>query len=148
MNLDEMLALLPDNTSGAIDAADLRAIVTGLFERASTIGQVFSYQWTTATSPAGGRVNLLPGWSGAATTLLLSETTLSGQVLSFEILDNSVNPEIWLIGSSGGRLEAVVSGPSVDMGQYREVPISVHNISGTAPVANDKVQVAVTVTLS
>jgi len=31
MNLDEMLALLPDNNSGEIDAADLRAIVTQLF---------------------------------------------------------------------------------------------------------------------
>ena len=34
MTLDEMLALLPDNTTGEIDAADLRAIVTDLFEKA------------------------------------------------------------------------------------------------------------------
>ena len=31
MTLDELLALLPDNTTGAIDAVDLRTIVTELF---------------------------------------------------------------------------------------------------------------------
>lgn len=32
-SLDELLALLPDNDAGAIDASDLRAIVTDLFGR-------------------------------------------------------------------------------------------------------------------
>lgn len=30
--LDELLALLPDNSTGAIDAADLREVVTGLWD--------------------------------------------------------------------------------------------------------------------
>lgn len=32
MTLEEMLALLPTNTAGAIDAADLRAVVAGLWD--------------------------------------------------------------------------------------------------------------------
>lgn len=35
MTLDDLLALLPDNTSGAIDAADLRTVVTELWNKAA-----------------------------------------------------------------------------------------------------------------
>jgi hypothetical protein len=35
MNLDDMLALLPDNTTGAITPADMRAIVTELYNDAN-----------------------------------------------------------------------------------------------------------------
>ena len=33
MTLEELLALLPDNTTGEIDAADLRTVVTELFNK-------------------------------------------------------------------------------------------------------------------
>ena len=33
MTLEELLALLPDNTTGQITAADLRAVVTELYNR-------------------------------------------------------------------------------------------------------------------
>jgi hypothetical protein len=35
--LDELLALLPDNDVGAIDAADLRAVVEGIFELGAAV---------------------------------------------------------------------------------------------------------------
>src|SRR5262245_60262982 len=37
MTLDELLALLPDNTTGEIDAADLRTIVTELFNKTAAV---------------------------------------------------------------------------------------------------------------
>lgn len=37
MTLDELLALLPDNSSGAISAADIRTIVTDLFNHTSAV---------------------------------------------------------------------------------------------------------------
>ena len=35
MTLDDLLALLPDNTTGAISAADMRTIVTELYNDAN-----------------------------------------------------------------------------------------------------------------
>ena len=35
--LDDMLALLPDNTSGDISAADMRSIVTDLYSNAQPV---------------------------------------------------------------------------------------------------------------
>lgn len=40
MTLEELLALLPDNTTGQIDAADLRTIVTELFDKTATLAAV------------------------------------------------------------------------------------------------------------
>src|SRR5262245_11244469 len=37
MTLDELLALLPDNTTGEIDAADLRTVVTELFNATAAV---------------------------------------------------------------------------------------------------------------
>lgn len=37
MNLDDMLALLPDNTTGQISADDLRQIVTGLWDYTASV---------------------------------------------------------------------------------------------------------------
>lgn len=34
--LAELLALLPDNTTGEISAADLRAVITGVWDEAAT----------------------------------------------------------------------------------------------------------------
>jgi len=37
VNLDDMLALLPDNTTGQISADDLRQIVTGLWDYTASV---------------------------------------------------------------------------------------------------------------
>lgn len=42
MTLDEMLALLPDNTTGQISAADLREVVTGLFEYITAVHEIIN----------------------------------------------------------------------------------------------------------
>jgi hypothetical protein len=142
VTLDEMLALLDDNTTGDITAGDLRDIVTGLYELASTVGQVFSYQWTTAATPNTGKVTMDLPWAPNASTLLISETTDSGEVLTFSMLDDSPNSELRL-SSGSSKLSATVTGPSVDMGTYREVPISVTEVVGVAPAANAKTSVGI-----
>lgn len=40
MTLEEMLALLPDNSTGEIDAVDLRTIVTGLWDNDQAVGRL------------------------------------------------------------------------------------------------------------
>lgn len=41
-NLDDLLALLPDNDSGQISAADMREIVTGLWDYTVTVQQALN----------------------------------------------------------------------------------------------------------
>ena len=50
--LDDLLALLPDNTTGDIDAADLREVVSALYARTPYVGQVAS-DGTLVGGPAG-----------------------------------------------------------------------------------------------
>jgi hypothetical protein len=54
--LDDLLALLPDNDTGAIDAADLRTAVTALWYKSAIGGQVTS-DGTLAYGP--------PGWTAS-----------------------------------------------------------------------------------
>lgn len=66
--LAEILALLPDNTTGQIDASDMRTAVTALWERTPSSGTTaqrplvvqagFTYYDTTITAPVW--------WDGAA----------------------------------------------------------------------------------
>lgn len=146
MTLDSLLALLPDNAVGAISAEDMRTVVTELYRLASSATQVFSYQWTPSATPSNGRVSLDTGWDMTATKVLINETTNSGQVLTFALLDEAASAEIWLTTATTARLTATVTGPSVDQGTYREVPITTLTATGTAPANNDRVSVTVRVT--
>ena len=142
MNLDQMLALLPDNNTGEIDAADLRAIITDLYGGHS-VAQVFGYLWATGTgTPAVGRVLVAPLWSAGSTTLRINETTDDGQNLIFTVLD-SLSSTLILSGANGGVLRAKITGPSVDLGTSRDVPITVTGLSGSAPINGEKMAVVV-----
>jgi hypothetical protein len=206
MTLEEMLALLPDNDVGAIDAADLRVIVTELFTIADTarttaeaasgvandaygqisaisttadaahtaataaensaaaaqtqvsaltprvtaleakqeyIGQMFTYEWSTAATPAVGKMTSNPQWNIAATKLLISETTADGASIFFTQVDAAPGVRINLAASNGGKITATTTGPSVDMGTYREVPVAISLVNGPAPVSNERVTVTV-----
>lgn len=150
MTLDEMLALLPDNSTGAIDAADLRAIVTGLFDAANTYAQTFSYGWsTTGGAPSNGKVMTEPlAWDDTVTHLLLNETTADGYALVFNLFDASSGGQIWLSAANGGLLRTTITGPSVDNGSYRDIPVTVDSFTGPAPANNEKVAVTVLVRLT
>lgn len=67
LTLAQMLALLPDNTTGLIDAADLRDIVTAIFERTDGTNPIPALLFDTAASQP--QVNGLLHWNTAENTL-------------------------------------------------------------------------------
>ena len=144
MELDDMLALLPDNSTGAIDAAGLRAIVTGLYENSSMVAQVFGYNWqAVSTNPSNGRATMDPTWGLGGTTLRLNNTTGSGLTLTFDVLDTLLSVGIILVGANDSALHAIVTGSSVDQGTYRDIPIDVQSATGSPPINNEKVSIVV-----
>jgi len=144
VTLDEMLALLPDNTSGEVSAADLRAIVTDLHALASTVGQVFSYLWVNTPGPGAGKLTMPQPWDDTAVLLQASETTNDGEAVSFGLVDAG-GGRVRLI-AAGGTLDADITGPSLDQGGYRDVPIVVTRLTGVPPSNNEKITVVVLVT--
>jgi hypothetical protein len=142
-SLADLLALLPDNTTGDIGANDLRTIVTELWNQARTYGNLYAYRWDTGAVPATGKLTMDQPWQLTATKLLLSETTDDGLALTFALIDNATSGTVWLSTSAGSKLEAAVLGPTVDLGTYREVPVQVTSIAGTQPGNNAQVTVTV-----
>lgn len=141
-----MLALLPDNTAGAISPADLRAIVTELYEMAASSSQAYPFRWASGGAPDAGHVTMDQPWQMFASKALVSETADDGTALGFALLDGAVASRVWITGPSG-QLVADVTGPSVDVGGYREVPIGVRSISGDQPGDNSAVTVSLVVVL-
>lgn len=131
-----MLALLPDNTAGDISPADLRAIVTDLYNAAHTIGSTSTYDWTDDQTPAAGKVSLNQGWQTFSTTMNLSERTAEGGTLSFTAIDAGPIRLIFY-PASGGHLKLDTTGPSTDQGGFRSVPIQVIEFAGGPPPNND-----------
>jgi hypothetical protein len=147
MDLSEMLALLPDNTTGDIGADDLRSIVTELWNQARTYGNLYAYKWdnTPASPPASGQITMDQPWALTATQILISESTDDGLTLTFALVDDALSGRIWLSTSGGARLEADVLGPTVDQGTYREIPIQVTSVTGSAPGNNAPVTLTIIV---
>src|SRR5262245_52811150 len=68
MTLAELLALLPDNNTGDIDAADLRTIVTELFDNTATVlaeAQANTGQIVNNDARLDALENQAPGGGGA-----------------------------------------------------------------------------------
>jgi len=142
-----MLALLADNSTGQIEAADLRAIVSELYFLGTQHAQVFSYVWTTTPGPGAGKVTI-DLWSMSGSKVQISETTDDGQVLTFALLDGSANKEVRLLTGSGKALRAHISGPSVDQGGFRDLPIQVLELTGAAPSNNERMSVALVLVIT
>jgi hypothetical protein len=145
VTLDEMLALLPDNTTGEITPADMRAIVSGLYEAAHTTGNAYAYRWTDDQSPPTGQVTMDQPWQIFATKLLISETSDDGTALPVGLLNDAAVARVWLTTAAGSRLEADVTGPAADLGDYRDVPIGVLSVVGPGPNAGNPLTVSVVV---
>src|SRR5262245_10494006 len=125
MTLAEMMQLLADNTTGAISAKDLRDIVTDLYNFAHLSSDAVTYRWSTAaTAPAAGHLGMDQPWQTFATKMLINETDDAGAVHTFITLDNAVGAQAFILTSTA-HVKANVTGPSVDLGNYREVPITV-----------------------
>jgi hypothetical protein len=142
-DLNDLLALLPDNTTGDIGADDLRTIVTELWHQASIYGNSYLFKWDANPPPAAGQITMDQPWQMFATKILVSNTTSDGLTLTFDLLDNSTETKFLLATKAGGKLQATVTGDSVDFGSYREVPITVASMSGTPPSGNDNVTVTI-----
>jgi hypothetical protein len=148
MTLDELLALLPDNETGMISAADMRVIVTDLYEASHSSAESSVLRWdTSGSAPASGRVTMDQPWNVTATKVLVSETADDGRVLAFGVMDTAQQARLWITTAGGAKLVADVTGPSTDLGSYREVPIVVESIAGNQPAMNAVVTVTIFVVL-
>jgi hypothetical protein len=148
VTLEEMLALLPDNTAGEISPADMRTIVTGLYEWATLSSESYAFRWSTAgTAPTTGRVTTDQPWQMSATKLLLSETADDGTLVKWSVLDSAAARRVWVTAPNNVQLVADLSGPSVDLGTYRELPLTVRSVTGAQPANNGQVTVTLGVEL-
>jgi hypothetical protein len=145
MTLDEMLALLPDNTAGDISAADMRQIVTDLYHAAHSTSNAYAYRWATnGQPPSTGHLTMDQPWQSFATKALISETADDGITPGFAVIDGAVAARVWLTAGAS-QLIANVTGPSVDLGTYREVPIAIVSITGAQPSNNAAVTLSLVV---
>lgn len=111
----------------------------------NSYAQVFSYLYQTAVTPATGKV-YVNAWSMSAASIQINETSNEGSILSFALLDNATTKEIRIL-ASGKTFRASITGPSVDNGVYRTIPITPLQVVGTIPGDTAPVSVAVIVTI-
>src|SRR5262245_33668806 len=147
MTLDELLALLPDNTTGEISPADMRTIVTDLYHAAHSASDAYAYRWSTSAPPGSGHVTMDQPWQLFASKALISELTDDGITPGFGAIDSAVAARVWITGAGGLEFVADVTGPSIDMGTYREVPIAPTSMTGVQPANNAAVTLSLVVVL-
>lgn len=111
----------------------------------NTYAQVFSYKYGSSV-PATGTV-YTNAWSMGATEIRINETTDDGAILSFGVLASAKTAEIRLVTTDGKILRATITGPAVDNGAYRTIPIAPIQVIGTVPGATAITNVAVVVSL-
>lgn len=90
LSLAQMLALLPDNSTGLIDAADLRDIVTAIFERTDGTNPIPGLLFDTANPLLGnetGRVH----WNTEENTLDIDQSATSAIQAGYELRINVRN---------------------------------------------------------
>ena len=142
MTLDEMLALLPDNTTGQIGADDLRSIVTDLYHSANSTSQAWAYQWSTNAQPHNDKhASMDLPWQLAAATIYVSNLADDGTTPMWTTIDAAAGARLWITNAAGSKLIADVTGPTVPIAAYREVPVTVASISGPQPANNAAVTV-------
>ena len=141
--LDDLLALLPDNTSGAIDAADLREIVSTIWEHGSIVEARVSALESNNTGT--GSVSITGVWnlssSAGAVPSAKSMTCDTGDFttaswLRFAVPDkNGVDLTAAITGAtrifgqqkkdSRTWVNLNVTGLATSAGSYVEVPVNV-----------------------
>ena len=134
--LDDLLALLPDNTTGEISAADLRTVVTGLWNH-GWIGNSYAYSWTTSTSalPVSGRLNV--DWAVGTGVLHISQQD-AGSVRSPESVFGTAGGKLQLVLNAGGAVvvDLTCVGTFTDQGNWYDVDVTVDSVTGSAPSNN------------
>lgn len=139
MDLEEMLALLVDNTSGDISAADMRTIVTGLYDNTAALSAkvdsieqgsewiAVSGEWMfnpiAAAEPAGPQFTSDLGSLPGASWLRFAEIDYDDKDLAWAL---TVCTSIY-IQSKAEALQWIrygVSATPTDAGTYVQIPVS------------------------
>ena len=128
--LDDLLVLLPDNDTGAIRAADLRTIVTALWNRVTAI-LARPYSITNSSGPANGKLYVVGAWGGPS-ALEIHDNASDSAATPWDVIDTGAL--LRLDRNDGqGSLRLTATGPPQDFGTYQSVPVAVRQTSGTAP---------------
>lgn len=139
-DLDDLLALLPDNDTGQISANDLRTIVTSLWAH-TWVGEQYPYLFSTSATPPKGAVNT-PVWTTAITTLNVSDQATDNTNLGYGRLD--VPGTLIRVHSTATQvLIAEIVAPATINSGWRTLHVRGASAIGAAPA--DKSQVTITV---
>lgn len=129
--LDDLLALFPDNTSGAISAADLRTAITALWDRVTTV-QTRPYDITSSAGPANGKLFISGGWL-TPSALEIHNNASDGTATPWGAFD-AAGVLLRLDRNDGqGVLRLTTTGAATSQGAYGNVPVQVDSVSGAAP---------------
>lgn len=146
-SLDDLLALLPDNDYGAIDAADLRMITTALWTRSDELeARVSALENSGAAGPSVSgiwQINPTPGATpgGMQVTADTGDITVATTWLRFAKVDTtSTDMSYWLLHAAGiygqqqsnsqNYARAAINGTPTDGGSYVQVPVTVTAVAG------------------
>jgi hypothetical protein len=101
----------------------------------------FRYRWSgIQTQPGAGRLSTDQGWVDTVLEVRLSETSDDGRVPDFVVYDAAPVPIT--VTAFGGKVAVFdPSGPSVDQGTFRTIPVTVGHIEGTSPANNEDLAV-------
>lgn len=158
MTLQELLDLLPDNNTGAIDAVDLRTIVTELYDRAGgacdcTQAVWGAYKWTRSGTINAGQVDFdLSGWATGDTTLRVSKSASNGAVPPYDLL-NVANPGNSFrlrseVDPTGSHAIGTITGVYSDNGSFWSVPVTIQSVVGVEPPNGEDMVLDLNVILS
>lgn len=87
MNLNDLLALLPDNEVGIIDAAALRTVVTSIWEHIWIASDYPYYYRPGDVSEVGNSEVSVPDWSGAGTMIYIAQEAADGSATPRDLID-------------------------------------------------------------
>lgn len=136
LTLAQMLALLPDNTTGLIDAVDVRDVITALFERTDGTNAVDGMLFDTSPvipahteghlhwNASEGMLEIMSGTAGV-TLQLGHEQWIEARNTTGATIANG--RPVRLLGASGQR---ALVGP--DIGQGRMIGVATHDIANNA----------------
>jgi len=138
VSLDQLLALLPDNSGGDIGADDLRTIVTELWNRPRNVVQGrWQYNETPSATPTGNQFTLDTTDLEAVSWVRfryedIASTDFSGLLRRLDAGDYLYIQDQ---NEANAFLICVVDGPATDSGSYIEVPVTTTD-SGALAMTN------------
>lgn len=147
MTLEELLALLPDNTTGAIDAEDLRVIVAELYKKDAELeARVIAVEASGGEISADGvwQFNPIPGSTPQSMQLSVDQLPITSATwarfwpidLENQDMRNFLTTakKIYTQQENDARNWAYynVTGTPTDNGTYIQVPISLISFSGSS----------------